>query len=280
MTRVDRNMIVDGARLAYRHTTGRSGEVLVFVHGTPSHSFIWRNVIPDVEARDHGVVAFDLLGYGASERPLAADTSVTAQARLLDGLLRQLGVSRCTLIGHDLGGAVAQVFATRHPNRVARLMLIDSVSYDSWPSPTWQEIIRAHPDGYAGLSQREFDDLLTRQLTMTVADPDHMSGPVLDAYLAPHRGRLGRTSFFEHQVRQYDSGPTQHVAPLLKTLTMPVRIVWGALDRWQPVEYGQRLAGDIPGAELVTIADAGHFVMEDRPEQVAAEIHRLLAVAA
>lgn len=276
MTLLDRHITVDGVRLAYRHATARHEDPLVFLHGTPSHSFIWRNVIPDLEAR-HDVLAYDLLGFGDSERPLERDTSVTAQADLLGALLDRLGIRRCTLIAHDIGGAIAQIFATRQRDRVRTMMLIDSVSYDSWPSETWQRIIRDDLDDYATMSQPEFDAMLTRQLRMTVADPARMSGEALDAYLAPHRGALGRMSFFEHQVRHYDARATQEVAAALKTLPMTVRVLWGELDRWQPLDYGRRLARDIPDADLVTVPDAGHFLMEDQPQRVIDEVERLLA---
>ncbi|MGW5641797.1 alpha/beta fold hydrolase [Saccharopolyspora sp. NPDC003752] len=265
---LDRDLIVDGVRLAYRRTAGSTGETLVFLHGTPSHSYIWHNVIPPVEAAGHGVLAYDLLGYGASERPPNRDTSVEAQADLLEEVLAQQEIRRCVLIAHDIGGAVAQIFATRHPDRVERLVLIDSVSYDSWPSSTWREIIRDHLADHAAMPQAEFEAMLTRQLAMTVADPARMTGETLEAYLAPHRTPMGRASFFEHQVRHYDSAPTQRVAPLLKTLAAPVKIVWGAGDRWQPLAYAQRLAEDIPGAELSIIPGAGHFPMEDAPARI------------
>lgn len=269
---LDRHIIVDGVQLAYRHTAGSSGQTIVLLHGTPSHSFIWRHVIPGLEAQGHGVVAYDLLGYGASERPLGRDTSVTAQAQLLPKLLARLGISRFTLVAHDIGGAVAQLVATESPDHVDRLMLIDTVSYDSWPSATWRAIIRDHLADYAAMPQDEFEALLTRQLTMTVADPARMTDATLDAYLAPHRSPLGRASFFEHQVRHYDSRPTQQVAPKLRSLTVPTTIVWGEQDQWQPVGYAERLEDDIPGSRLVVVPDAGHFLMEDDPVRVTAEI--------
>ncbi|MEV6230507.1 alpha/beta hydrolase [Saccharopolyspora shandongensis] len=269
---LDRNLIVDGVRLAYRRTAGSTGETLVFLHGTPSHSHIWRDVIPPVEAAGHGVLAYDLLGYGASERPTNRDTSVEAQADLLGEVLAQQEIRRCSLIAHDIGGAVAQLFATRHPDRVERLVLIDSVSYDSWPSSTWREIIRDHLADHAAMPQAEFEAMLTRQLAMTVADPARMTGETLEAYLAAHRTPMGRASFFEHQVRHYDSTPTQRVAPLLKTLAAPTKIAWGAEDRWQPLAFAQRLAEDIPGAVLSIIPDAGHFPMEDDPTRITEEI--------
>lgn|SRR5690606_28763197 len=275
---LNRNAIVDDVRLAYRYTPGSTGETLVLVHGTPSHSYIWRNVVPALEGQGHGVLAYDLLGFGASERPTDRDTSVTAQAHLLEQLLSFLDIARPTVVGHDIGGAVAQIVATRRPALVRRLMLVDTVSYDSWPSSTWRAIIRDHLDDYLAMAPDEFEAMLTRQLTMTVADPAHMTGSTLEAYLAPHRTPLGRASFFEHQVRHYDSRPTQQLAPLLRDLTMPTRIVWGEQDRWQPVRYAERLASDIPDAHLVVIAGGGHFLMEDHPDRVTQEILDLLRI--
>ncbi len=267
---LDSEVVLDGARLAYRdHGTG---EPVVFLHGTPSHSFIWRDVVPEVERAGYRVVLLDLLGYGRSERPLTHDTSVRGQAQVLQDLLRHLDIDRFCLVAHDIGGAIAQLLATAQPRRVRKMMLVDTVSYDSWPSETWQTIIRDHLDDYAAIPARDFEAMLTRQLRMTVADPDRMSGEVLDAYLAPHRSALGRASFFEHQVRHYDSEPTQQVVPALTRLTMPVRLLWGARDSWQPLPYAERLAADIPDSELTVIDDGGHFLMEDQPARVRSEV--------
>jgi pimeloyl-ACP methyl ester carboxylesterase len=275
MAFVTDNLLVDGVRLAYRDR-GR-GEPVVFLHGTPSYSYEWRQVVPRVEDAGHRTIVYDLLGYGASERPARRDTSVPAQAALLDRLLAELGVDRVTLIGHDIGGAIAQRFALAHPERVRRLMLLDTVSYDSWPSSTWQQIIAEHPDEHRNLTQDALNALLTRQLRMTVADEATMSAAVLAAYLAPHQSGLGPVSFFEHQVRHYDSKHTEEISAELGTLTMPVRILWGEQDRWQPLHYAHRLLADIPTADLVTIPDAGHFLTEDAPDRVAHEINEFLA---
>lgn len=275
MTIVDRDELVGGARIAYRDAG--AGWPVVFVHGTPSHAYIWRDVAPRIEAAGYRTVVYDLLGYGKSERPVADDTSVAAQVEVLEGLRSRLGVDRCSLVGHDIGGAIAQRVALRAESGLDRLMLIDTVSYDSWPSESWRAVIDAHLADYEAMPREEFEALLARQLRMTVADPARMSGDVLDAYLAPHRSRLGQTSFFEHQVRHYDSRYTEELTDRLGDLDLPVRLLWGAQDRWQPLSYGHRLASDIPGAELTVVQNAGHFLMEDAPDRVASELLDFLA---
>lgn len=272
------HLIADGVRLAYRDRG--EGEPVVFIHGTPSHSCEWRNVVPRIEEAGYRAITYDLLGYGASERPVSRDTSVAAQTDLLEEVLSQLALDSVNIVAHDIGGAIGQRFAIARPGRVRRLMLIDTVSYDSWPSPTWRRIIDEQLDEYRNLTQDAFNALLTRQLEMTVANAAAMTGDVLGAYLAPHQSALGMASFFEHQVRHYDSKYTEEISDELGALTMPVRLVWGEDDRWQPLAYARRLGGDIPAAELVTIPDAGHFVMEDAPERVVREISDFLAVPA
>lgn len=238
---------------------------------------IWRDVLPRVAAAGHRVIAYDLLGYGRSERPVDRDTSVTAQAELLERLLAALGVGGVTLVGHDLGGAIGQILATRTPDRVRRMMLVDTVSFDSWPSATWRQIIADHLGNPAGMTADDFEALLAGQLAMTVTGEGDMSGAVLDAYLAPHRSAVGRVSFFEHQVRHYDSTHTQRIVPHLGQLTMPVRIVWGGADSWQPASYAERLHRAIPGSTApVIVPGAGHFLPEDAPDTVAEQILRML----
>ncbi|MFC8878038.1 alpha/beta fold hydrolase [Streptomyces ardesiacus] len=270
------DLIVDGARLSYRDCG--EGKPVVFVHGTPSYSYEWRNVVPHVEAAGHRAITYDLLGYGRSERPVDRDTSVAAQTDLLAGLLDALDIEQTAIVAHDIGGAIGQRFAIAHPERVRRLMIIDTVSYDSWPSETWSKIIEEQLEEHTRLPQEAFDTLLTRQLEMTVSDgAATMTDDVLHAYLAPHRSGLGRVSFFEHQVRHYNSRYTEEITDQLGSLTMPVHILWGERDQWQPLTYAHQLAADIPGAHLTVVPGAGHFVMEDAPERVTAEILGFLA---
>ena len=210
-----------------------------------------------------------MLGYGKSERPTVSDTSVAAQGRLLEMLLDHWGLKHLHLVAHDIGGAVALRYAVTRPERLSSLTLIDTVSYDSWPSETWRRIISDHLGTFAALPAGEMRELLTRQLKMTVHDESRMSGEVLEAYLEPITGAIGQPSFFLHQVSHYDSRYTEEITDKLGAINVPVQIIWGAEDRWQPVSWAHRLARDIPRARLHVVPEAGHFLMEDAPETVA-----------
>lgn len=270
--------IINGYRIAcaIEGPGGDGGVPIVLIHGTPSHSYIWRNATPRLVAAGHRVFRYDLLGFGASERPLNADTSVGGQGPVLEALLDRWGLARAHVVAHDIGGAIGLHLAVARPERCLSLTVIDTVSYDSWPSATWRKIIREHLDTYAAMSEQALRDMLTRQLRMTVFNKAAMSGDVLEAYLAPHAGPLGRASFFHHQVRHYDSRYTEEITSALGDIALPTQIIWGAEDEWQPVAYAKRLAKDIPGASLTIIPKAGHFLMEDAPEAVAENVIRFV----
>ncbi len=277
-TLTDSDVLVGDARLAY--ALRGDGAPVVLVHGTPSHSYLWRNIEPQVRSAGYQTLVYDLLGFGRSERPMDTDTSVTAQADVLVGLLDALGIESCHIVAHDIGGAIGQIFAVNHPQRVRSLMLIDSVAYDSWPSASWRKIIRDNDNLRYVHQPREFTEMLSRQLRMTVSNPDSMNDEVLQNYLAPHDGTSGRASFFTHQVSHYDSRHTQQIADRLPSLTMPVILVWGADDLWQPIGYAERLCNDIPRAQLKIVPNAGHFLPEDVPDVLARELIDFLSLTA
>ena len=121
---------VGGFRIAYRREGG--GEPMILIHGITTYSFLWREMMPFL-AREYDVTALDLLGCGDSSKPLEADYSIAAQADLVLGLMDGLGLGRVHLVGHDIGGGVAQIMAVRNPGRFLSLALINSVAYDYWP---------------------------------------------------------------------------------------------------------------------------------------------------
>lgn len=257
--------LINGWRIA----TGRHGEGLpvLLLHGTPAHSIIWRKVVPRLTAAGTQVHLFDLLGCGASERPLQADTSVAAQSRLIGDLLDHWGLERVHLVGHDIGGVNALLFALDHPQRVHSLTVADTPSYDSWPSPTWRGIHQRFAE-HARMTPDEHRALMIRQLAMAVFDKSVMQGALLEEYLVPISGVIGQPAFYQHQVAHYDSRYTADFAERLPGMDLPVQILWGAEDEWQPLAYAHRLQNDIRGAVLQVVEDAGHFLMEDAPERV------------
>ncbi len=266
---LNQQVIVDGHRIATGiHGTGHP---LVLVHGTPAHAIIWRDLLPSLTAAGFRVHIYDLLGYGASERPLFADTSIAAQADLLIDLLDHWQLESAHVFGHDIGGALSLRAAFGHSRRFRSLTIADICSYDSWPSPSWRGI-RDNYHQYAVMDASQHEQTLAGQLKMAVFNKSRMSGELLQHYLAPIVGVVGQPAFYQHQIAHYDARYTEDFAQRLPELRLPVQILWGENDEWQPVSYAYRLQSDIPGARLQVIPQAGHFLMEDAPERVAQQL--------
>ncbi|MEM7222280.1 MAG: alpha/beta hydrolase [Pseudomonadota bacterium] len=268
---VSDNAVLGGFRIA--HGKHGKGNPVVLIHGTPSSSLIWRNIVPALVDGGHQVHLYDLLGYGRSERPWnpAVDTSVTAQVPVLEALLDHWGLKQIDLVAHDIGGAVAQRFALSHPDQVRSLTLIDSVSFDSWPSARTRQQMAAGLEALIKAPDEDHRQDFRQWILSTVHDPARLAAESLERYLDYISGPLGQASFFQHQVRHYDPRHTAELSDRLHELgRLPVQIIWGEQDAWQSVDWAYRLQAAIPGARLQVLPDCGHFAMEDKPEEISA----------
>ncbi|MEO9903445.1 alpha/beta hydrolase [Nisaea sp.] len=268
-TLADENVLIGGCRIAY--AAFGSGKPVVLIHGTPSSSYIWRNVTPRLIEAGYRVHLFDLLGYGASERPLdpAVDTSVSGQVPVLESLMDHWGLKSAHIVAHDIGGAVAQRFCIFHPERARTLTLIDSVSFDSWPSRRTNEQMKAGVDALIKKPDVEHREHFREWLLSTVVHKERLAAGALDIYLDLITGPVGQASLFQHQVAHYDHKHTSGITDRLFELgRIPVQILWGADDCWQVVDWAHKLHAAIPGSCLHVLPECGHFAMEDQPERI------------
>ena len=268
---VNQHALIENTRIA--HGLYGDGAPVVLIHGTPSSSYIWRNIMPSLLEAGYKVHLFDLLGYGLSERPQdpATDTSVTGQVPILEGLLALWGLNEAHIIAHDIGGAVAQRFAIQSPERVTSLTMLDVVSYDSWPSKRTHEQMQSGLEKLIKASDTDHREHFREWLYSTVQNKDRLADTSMETYLDFICGPVGQASFFQHQVMHYDPKHTEEVAPRYAELGQnPVQLIWGADDAWQVEAWAHKLHAAIPGSELHILQDCGHFSMEDQPEKISA----------
>lgn len=238
------------------------GEPVLLIHGMPTSVFLWRNVIP-LLAQDFTVCALDLLGYGDSDKPAKADLSVPAQAEYLAEFMMKVGLTHATIVGHDIGGGVAQLLAVDRPELVRRLILIDTVAYDSWPVP---EIERFKDPAYdpKTVDLRESFKVLLLRGIFHKERADALAGEYVSTFV----GSQGREAFLR-SARALNSRDILIRSAEIERVSLPVLIIWGEADDLYHVLIGQQLADRLPSARLVVVKDAGHFVPEDQPEEVA-----------
>lgn len=266
---VNDHVLVKQTRIA--HGVHGVGDPVVLVHGTPSSSLIWRNVVPYLVDAGFKVHVFDLLGYGLSERPWdpAIDTSISAQVPVLEAMLDHWGLEAVHLIAHDIGGGIAQRFGVFSPHRLRSLSMIDVVSYDSYPSHRTREQMKAGLEALITAPDEMHRAHFKEWLLSTVTDKKSFSDGPLNLYLDFISGPIGQGSLYQHQVRHYDPKHTLEIADQMHELGgVPTKLIWGADDGWQVLDWAHRLKEAIPNAELSVIENCGHFAMEDQPDEV------------
>lgn len=273
------DLIVEGHRVAHGDHGASHGASVLLIHGTPSSSVIWREVVPHLTAVGHHVIVFDLLGYGVSERPAdpRVDTSVSAQVDVVRAVLDAYGIKSAHVVAHDIGGGIAQRLGILHPDRMRSLVLIDSVSFDSWPSERTQQQMRAGLEALIAAPPDDHRAHVREWLLSAVVDDAALVDGALNHYLDIVSGPVGQASFYQHQVAHYDPRHTAELTDRVPELgRLPVQLIWGEHDNWQRIEWAHRLRDAIPGAALHVVPDAGHFVLEDAPDAVATELLRFL----
>lgn len=262
-----------GARLYYYAAGTRgAGEPLIFLHGFPTSSHLWRDVVPLVPP-GHRVVVLDLLGYGRSDRPLDRDVSIRGHAERVLALLNALRIERATVVGHDVGGGVAQHLAVRHPTRVSRLCLVDSVAFDDWPTRD-VKLAKASLALTRYLPATWILSILRTDLGRGYTEQERGTHSI-DQYVRPFGTPEGRDALVEHLLA-LDAAETMALAPRLKDIVAPTAIVWGAHDPFLPKEIGKRLQDAIPRSSLDVLPDVRHFTPEEAPETIGAILTGLL----
>lgn len=274
---------VGDARVAYFEEG--NGTPLLFLHGCPFSSYIWRNVIPLLSDR-YRCLAPDLLGLGDTETPEDADWSLRAQAAMVVGLLDALGIACAHVVGHDHGGAVAQLLAAEHPERIGRLVLSNSEAYDNWPSAEERPFVKLTQipvlgDAVMWLYARRPVFRLTLIEAQAIKDPTALTAELLYGYIRANlsdRHRRAKTKrFLAYQFEPENNRTTLDLLDGLRRFDHPTLLLWGADDVHFGPEWGERLFRDIPGAvRLEALPDAGHLVMEEKPERFAACIRNFL----
>lgn len=264
---------LNGVRIYYYAAGTRgAGEPVVFLHGFPTSGHLWNDVVPLVPA-GHRVVVVDLLGYGRSDRPFGRPVGIRAHADRIIELLDLLGINYACVVGHDIGGGIAQWMAVRHPQRVSRLCLVDSVAFKEWPTRD-VKLARAMLPLTRHLPATWLLSILRSDLLRGYQDHDRGVRSI-ELYVRPFSSAEGRDAFMEHLIA-LDSADTVSVAPRLKEIIAPTAIVWGRHDPFLDPEIGHRLQESIPGSTLDVIPTASHFSPEDAPAKIGDAIKELL----
>lgn len=266
----ENHTFINGHKIAFREQG--AGSPVILIHGIPTNSLMWRDIIPKL-AETRRVIAPDLLNYGLSAKPISADVSINAQSHMLVKLMDALGVSQADIVAHDIGGGIAQLVAVNHPEKIRKLVLIDSVCFDSWPIPEFEPLLK--PEAESEMSLNDFISMMRGFMPNGVYNKSIMTDELIELYLGPWSSEDGKRAFFRN-LRRLNKEYTQAIADELKHLPHQSLVMCGDKDPFQKPEYASKLVEAIPNAELVWIKDAGHWLIDEKPNEIVDHINQFL----
>ncbi len=260
---------LDGLRLA--HLDEGDGPPVVFFHGEPTWSFLWRKVIPPVREAGYRCIAPDLPGFGRSDKPQELEWySYDRHSEVASALLEQLDLRDATIVVHDWGGPIGLRAAVEHPDRVSRMVVLDTGLFTGHQKMTdaW--------NAFRDFVQRT-EDLPVGFLVRGACKRDP-GDQVIAAYDAPYpnpASKAGARAFplmLPTSPEMPGAAAGQRVVEALRGDQRPKLVMWADSDPVLPLSTGERFAAAL-GAEIShVIADASHFLQEDAGPEIGTRI--------
>jgi haloalkane dehalogenase len=259
--------------IAYREAVpdgwSEGGPIALFLHGFPTSSYLWRNVLPAAAAAGYRAVAPDLPGFGDS--PADRPGTWERQIESVERFRRELGAERVVLGVHDWGGLIGLRWACDNPDAIDALVIADTGFFSDGRWHGMAKTLRTEGEGEMLMDNLNRELLGAGMAQLSPGMPDDAVTEYWKAFAEEDR----RAAHLE----LYRSGDFSKIEPYegrLGALGVPTLIVWGAKDEFAPVGGAHRFHKRIPDSRLVILEDAGHYVMEDDPARVASEVQEFL----
>ncbi len=267
-----------GSKMTYLQL-GEAGEPVVFVHGNPTSSYLWRNVMPYVSG-DARAIAVDLIGMGGSGKPDIAYTFAD-HYRYFEAFMAALDLGTVTLVGHDWGAAIVWEYARRNPGKVRRLAFMEGVLPPTFPRPTFESMgeemgnmFRAFKDPVQGPKLVIEDNMFVEQVLPAFVNRD-LGEQAMTAYRAPFTNPEDRAPVLAWPREVPIAGEPETT---LRTLTdieafmaetqMPVLLAYASPGVLIPPQATAWYTQQIANIETAFVGQGLHFIQEDQPEAV------------
>jgi pimeloyl-ACP methyl ester carboxylesterase len=253
---------IDNTKISYLRCG--SGEPVLLIHGITTYSFIWRKIIP-ILSKSFDVIAIDLVGCGDSDKPLDVSYSIKSHSERIVKIIESLNLQNVHLVGHDVGGGIAQILAANHEHLFSDLTLINTVAYDFWPV---QPIITMRTPIIRQLAMASLDIGAFRIVVKRgLHQKDKLTDELMDLFWAPMRTNLGRKAFL-HMAKCLDNNDLMSITDKINKISIPVLVIRGDGDVYLSAEISEKLCRNIKDTQYVKIPDSGHFMMEEVPSEI------------
>jgi cis-3-alkyl-4-acyloxetan-2-one decarboxylase len=271
---------IDGQQMHY--VDEGSGPTLLLVHGNPTWSFHWRNLILGLRST-HRLVAPDHIGCGLSDKPQSYNYRLAQHIANLVEFVDRLDLRDITLVAQDWGGAIGLGAALRRQDRFARFVLLNTAAFRSVRMPLRIRICRTPLLGT--LAIRGLNAFVRAALRMAIEKPDRLTPAVRAGITAPYDSWANRVAIdcFVKDIPMTPGHPSyQTLAELERGLPQlaekPVQLIWGLRDWCFTPAFLDRFLEFFPNAEVHRLADAGHWVVEDAHERIVRVVERFLRI--
>ncbi|MBT7656703.1 MAG: alpha/beta hydrolase [Flavobacteriales bacterium] len=249
-------MALNELRIHYRDEG--TGDAIVLVHGTGASLHTW-NAWAQELSQTHRVIRLDLPAYGLTGKDPKKRYSSKDYVDLIDAFLKELNVNQFHLAGNSLGGLVSWLYASYHPDKVQKLILIDPSGFPSKKSP--MVISLAKTPGINMLIRYVTPKaFIKKNLKEVYYNPDLISTQILDRYYELTLAPGNRTAFIDRAKIEREDYTDR-----LGLITNPTLILWGAEDAWIPLKNAYRFEEKIATSTVVVMKETGHLPMEEKP---------------
>ena len=255
-----RRLRVSAGELAYLELGDADAPAVVFLHGFPTSSYLWRHVAP-LLAPWMRVIVLDLLGAGDSDKPSSASIGLEAQAGYVRELLGGLGIGSFAVVGHGFGGGIAQRLAL--DGGVRAMVLVDSAAFDAWPGPPTREAQSQAPESGDALAAA----MIRTALELGISHHERLGDEAVAEYRRPFAGEEGSAACFRF-LKALDGVGLAGIEPELARLEIPTLVLWGEEDPFHPAELAERLGDVLPMASVALLPGCSHFLPEEAPETI------------
>lgn len=261
------------------YTDSGEGRVALFVHGLGTNGYLWRNVIGELSS-ERRCIAVDLPGHGGSPFGPELDLTLGGLADAVEGFCDALGLTDIDLVTNDTGGAVGQIFATRHAARLATLTLTNCEAHDNIPNEAFRGTVELAKSGQlAALAGQMLTNMelnrSERGMGSNYEHPETLTEETVRFYLEPVVGTPDRVSRFQQLLSSLGPDNLLPIESALRKLTVPTLIVWATADIHFALSWAYWLRDTIPGTRRVVEIEGAklHFPVE-RASELVTELRR------
>ncbi|MDX2265091.1 MAG: alpha/beta fold hydrolase [Hyphomicrobiales bacterium] len=254
-----------------------AGDPILFLHGLGTSGYAWRKILPEF-AKTHRVIALDLKGFGASDKPADDKYSVFDQAEIVAQYIEQENLRDLTIVGHSFGGGVTLALALKaaesRSKRIKQIVLLDTIAYKQ-TLPIFFRVLNTPGVGALSIHLIPPEVQITEALQIAYHDDKAIPAEAVIEYAQPLYAPEAKEAL-RKTVQQIIPPNIDEFSARYKTIKTRTLIVWCQYDKIIPISFGRRLAEDIPGSKFEVIRNCGHLPQEEKPEETIRAIRAFL----